>query len=175
MFDEEVNCRFGLILSDELAEKEKDLLRSYKVDKVITGHVKPETNKNVILTKLILPAMEPDVKSDDSLSNIGAVADLFGIPGISTILDAYVAGRDIKSVMADVAEAQELGMSDMATIIGDIAGVLGLDTLGSVVGLVGDVESVQAALDEEAGAYEEKEGKAAAKDIVEVVTDLLDK
>ncbi len=172
---EPVSCRFGLIIDEDLAEAETELIRSYKADKVITDHVKPGTNPNVVLTKLVLPAMEPKANSDDSLGNIGAVADLVGIPWISAIIDAYVAGRDVKAVMQSAAENQELGFSDMSTIISDIAGILGFDTVSSVAGLVSDVESIQAALDEEAGAYEKSEGKSAAKDIVEVVTDLMDK
>ena len=172
---EPVSCRFGLIIDEDIAEAETELIRSYKADKVITDHVKPGTNPNVVLTKLVLPAMEPKVNSDDSLGNIGAVADLVGIPWISAIIDAYVAGRDVKAVMQSAAENQELGFSDMSTIISDIAGILGFDTVSSVAGLVSDVESIQAALDEEAGAYEKSEGKSAAKDIVEVVTDLMDK
>ena len=167
-------CKFGLILDEELAETETELIRTYKADKVITGHVKPGTNPNVVLTRLVLPAMEPKADSDDSLGNIGAVADLLGIPWISTILDTYVAGRDVKAVMQSAAENQELGLSDVSTIIADIAGVLGFGTVSGVAGLVSDVESIQAALDEEAGAYEHSEGKDAAKDIVDVVTDLLD-
>lgn len=167
-------CKFGLILDEELAEAETELIRTYKMDKVITGHVKPGTNPNVVLTRLVLPAMEPKADSDDSLGNIGAVADLLGIPWISTILDTYVAGRDVKAVMQSAAENQELGLSDVSTIIADIAGVLGFGTVSGVAGLVSDVESIQAALDEEAGAYEHSEGKDAAKDIVDVVTDLMD-
>ena len=171
---EPINCLFGLILDEELAKAEKDLIGTYKAGKVITGHVKPGTNPNVVLTKLVLPAMEPKADSDDSLGNIGAVADLLGIPWISAIIDAYVAGRDVKAVMQSAAENQELGLSDVSTIIADIAGVLGFDTVSSVAGLVGDVESIQAALDDEAGAYEKSEGKGAAKDIVDVVSDLMD-
>ena len=172
---EPVGCKFGLIIEEKIAEAETELIHSYKADKVITDHVKPGTNPNVVLTKLVLPAMEPKANSDDSLGNIGAVADLVGIPWISAIIDAYVAGRDVKAVMQSAAENQELGFSDMSTIIADIAGILGFDTVSSVAGLVSDVESIQAALDEEAGAYEKSEGKSAAKDIVEVVTDLMDK
>lgn len=119
----------------------------------------------------MLPVLKPKAGSDESLENIGSMADLLGIPVISTVLSAYTSGRDIKAVL----DEGDIGVSETATIIGDIASILGLDTLGSVVGLVGDVESIRDAADEEAGAYERKEGVSGAKDIVEVVTDLLDK
>ena len=120
---------------------------------------------------MVLPIMKPDLKSDESLENIGSVADLLGIPGVSAVISAYTAGRDIKSTL----EEGELGVSGTATIIGDIASVLGLDTVASVAGLVDDVDSIKAAVDREAGAHERKSGVNAAKDVVEVVSDIINK
>nr|MCR4856013.1 hypothetical protein [Erysipelotrichaceae bacterium] len=94
-----------------------------------------------------------------------------GIPGISSLIDVYLSGRDIKATL----ESEEIGVSETATIISDIASILGLDTLGSVAGLVGDVDSIKAALDKEAGANEKKSGIDGAKDIVEVVSDVINK
>nr|MCR5067940.1 hypothetical protein [Erysipelotrichaceae bacterium] len=99
----------------------------------------------------------------------GKIADLLGIPGVSTVINVYTSGRDIKSTL----EEGELGVSETATIISDIASILGLDTVGSIAGLVGDVEGIRDAVDEESGAYEQKEGVSAAKDIVEVVSDII--
>ena len=59
--------------------------------------------------------------------------------------------------------------------IGDIASILGFDTVESVAGLVSDVDSIATALDKETGAYEKKEGVSAGQDIIEVVSDLIDK
>ena len=162
---------FGLILEKDTIERNRDLLRTYKEEGLISGYTDTESGNYVVLTKLVLPVLKPKAGSDESLDNIGSVADLLGIPVISTVLSAYTSGRDIKAVL----DEGDIGVSETATIIGDIASILGLDTLGSVVGLVGDVESIRDAADEEAGAYERKEGVSGAKDIVEVVTDLLDK
>gem|GEM_PF-2384489 len=162
---------FGLILEKDTIERNRDLLRTYKEDGLISGYTDTESGNYVVLTKLVLPVLKPKAGSDESLDNIGSIADLLGIPVISTVLSAYTSGRDIKAVL----DEGDIGVSETATIIGDIASILGLDTLGSVVGLVGDVESIRDAADEEAGAYERKEGVSGAKDIVEVVTDLLDK
>ena len=96
-------------------------------------------------------------------------ADILGIPGISTLIDLYTTGREIKSTL----EEGDLGVSGTALIISDIASILGLDTLASVTGLVDDVETIKASLDKEAGAYEKAEGKSAVQDVVEVVSDLI--
>ena len=169
--EEPAELVFGLILEKDTIERNRDLLRTYKEDGLISGYTDTESGNYVVLTKLVLPVLKPKAGSDESLDNIGSIADLLGIPVISTVLSAYTSGRDIKAVL----DEGDIGVSETATIIGDIASILGLDTLGSVVGLVGDVESIRDAADEEAGAYERKEGVSGAKDIVEVVTDLLDK
>ncbi|MBR6233324.1 MAG: hypothetical protein IKQ98_05820, partial [Erysipelotrichaceae bacterium] len=69
----------------------------------------------------------------------------------------------------------ELSVSSTATVIGDIASILGLDTVASVAGLVDDVDSIKSAVDKEAGAYERKYGVEGAKDIVDVVSDIISK
>lgn len=169
--EEKNELRFALLMDPEVAARNSALLETYRNDELITGVLEPDSKPSVVLTNLVLPILKPDVKSDESLSNIGAVADLLGIPVISAVLDAYVAGRDIKSV---IEEDDEIGFSDASTIIGDIAGVLGFDTLAGAAGLASDVQAIRDALDKEAGAYEHSEGKSAAKDVVDVVTDILD-
>lgn len=161
----------GLIVDQEKEKELSERLKQLKKDKEIIGHVSSGTNPYVTLTKLVLPVLKPDLKSDESLGNIGMIADMLGIPGVSSVIDVFVAGRDIKSTL----EAGELGISEKATIIGDIASILGLDTVASVAGLVDDVDSIRAAFDEEAGANEAKGGVSGAKDIVDVISDVIRK
>jgi len=161
----------GLIVDQEKEKELSERLKQLKKDNEIIGHVSSGTSPYVTLTKLVLPVLKPDLKSDESLGNIGMIADALGIPGISSVIDVFVAGRDIKSTL----EAGELGVSEKATIIGDIASILGLDTIASVAGLVDDVNSIKAAFDEEAGANEVKGGVGGAKDIVDVISDMISK
>ena len=168
--DEEiVSYPFGLIVEEETAKTNAEKLEKLKEEKSIIGYVVSGTSPEAVLTGLVLPVLNPKANSDETLENIGSIADLLGIPAVSAVLSAYTAGRDIKSIL----EQEELGFSDAAAIIADIAGILGLDTVESVAGLVSDVESIKAAADTEAGARESLDGVDAAKDIVEVVTDLL--
>ncbi|MBR0136927.1 MAG: hypothetical protein IJM15_00750 [Erysipelotrichaceae bacterium] len=161
----------GLIVSRELLDLNRDALNEMVSDRTILNYVPKDQGNYSTLVKLVLPALKPDLKSDESLENLGAVADLFGIPGVSSIINVYVSGRDIKSTL----EEGELGVSETATIIGDIASILGLDKLGSIAGLVSDVDSIKAALDEETGASEVKDGVDAAIDVKDVISDILDK
>ena len=160
----------GLIACKDLSETGREKLKVMANEEKIIDFVEEGVNPYVAMVELILPVLKPDLKSDETLTNIGMVADALGIPGISKIIDVYLAGKDIKETL----EEEELGISEDATIIGDIASILGLEKVESVAGLVGDVEAIQKALDKETGAYEEKKGKAAVKDIVEVVSDLAD-
>lgn len=161
----------GIVTIDELLESQKDRLDALVKEKKIVNYVTYGTEKNEMLVKLILPILKPDIKSDESLENIGSIADALGIPGISTLINVFVSGRDIKSTL----EEGELGVSGTATIIADMASILGLEKVESVAGLVDDVDSIKAAMDKEAGAYERKGAIDGAKDIVEVVSDIVSK
>jgi hypothetical protein len=159
-----------LILKPELLQKcEKKLNKAVK-DELISKYLSSENGNYDTFVKFVLPILKPDLKSDESLENFGQIADLLGIPGVSNLISVYTSGRDIKSTL----EGGELGISETATVIGDIASILGLDTVGSIAGLVGDVESIKEAVDEESGAHEQKGGIDAIKDIVEVVSDVID-
>ncbi len=152
---------------DENKEKLDGMVEAKEIIAYGQHGAKPDTN----MVKLVLPVLKPNMKSDEQLGNIGMIADALGIPGISSLIDVYLSGRDIKATL----ESEEIGVSETATIISDIASILGLDTLGSVAGLVGDVDSIKAAMDKEAGANEKKSGIDGAKDIVEVVSDVINK
>ncbi len=161
----------GLVLPEDLINRIKDKLEKLKEEKQIVGYVPFKADKNDIMIRLILPILKPDLKSDASLENIGKVCDLLGIEGVSTVISTFISGRDIKSTIED----GDLGFTGTATIISDVASILGMDTVASVAGLVGDVDSISTGTDSEAGAYEKKNAVLGAKDIVDVITDLADK
>ncbi len=161
----------GLLLKEELADLRRKELDQMVKEKEILNYAVYGRDTHDAVARLILPIIKPDLSSDSTLGNIGMAADILGIPGISTLIELYTTGREIKSTL----EEGDLGVSGTALIISDIASILGLDTLASVTGLVDDVETIKAALDKEAGAYEKAEGQSAAKDVVEVVSDLISK
>lgn len=161
----------AVMTTDEFIKDHKRKLNNRVKDKTIINYLPYKPDEISVMLKFFLPILKPDLKSDESLSNIGAAADFLGIPGISEVINVYVSARDIKATL----ESEEIGTSEAATIIGDIASILGLDTVASVAGLVDDIDSIKAATDKEAGAYEHKGGISGAKDIVDVVSDLIDK
>ena len=161
----------GLVVSQELINRIREKLEKLKEDKQIIGYVTFKADKNDIMIRLILPILKPDLKSDASLENVGKVCDLLGIKGVSTVISAFISGRDIKSTIED----GDLGFAGTATIISDIASILGLDTLSSVAGLAGDVDSISSGTDSQAGVYEKKNAILGAKDIVDVISELADK
>lgn len=161
----------GLVIGHEYLKENREKLDSFVKEKTFVNYVDHSADMTEILSKLILPVLKPDLKSDTQLGNIGSIADALGIPGVSAVIDAYVNGRDIKATI----EEGEWNVSSIATIIGDIASLFGFEEVADVAGLVDDVESVKSALDKEAGANEKRSGVEGAKDFVEVVSDLVDR
>ena len=168
--EEGVESKVAIVITDELAESCQEKLDELIEKETILNYVFYGQDVNDIIVKVILPILKPELSSDETLENIGSIADLLGIPAVSTILNAYVSGRDVKATL----ESEEIGVSETATIIADIASVLGMDTVGSVAGLVDDVDMVKGAFDKENGVYEYKQGIDGAKDIADVISDLLD-
>ncbi len=162
---------FAYLCPQKFIDRYRDELEILKKDKSILDYGLIDDDPNTNLVKLVLPVLKPKLKSDAALDNIGMIADALGIPYVSTIISTYESGKDIKTTI----EEGELNVSSIATVISDLASILGMDTVASVAGLVDDVNSVKDALDEEAGAHEAKGAHSAVKDIVEVVSDLADK
>ena len=169
--DEENEQKYGLIIDPEIIDSNKDTLEQLKKDKKLVNYISFKDDAYLALVKLILPILKPEIKSDETLENIGNVADALGVPGISTVINVYINGRDIK----DTLQEGELGVVEKASIITSIASILGFDTVASVVGLVDDVDTIKSALDKESGTYEEAEGVDAAKDVVDVISDIINK
>ena len=161
----------GLVIKRSLLESIRERLEQLKKDKKISGYVFDDCDENDIIVDLILPILRLDIRSDASLENIGTICDLLGIPGISAIISAYISGRDIRSTI----EEGDLGFSGSASIISNVASIMGMDTLASVSGLVGDIEAMKDAGQEDAGANEKKNAIMGARDIVDVAKDLADK
>ena len=161
----------GLVIEKSLLAAIRERLEQLKKDKKISGYVSDESDENDIMINLILPILRPDFKSDASLENIGTICDLLGIPGISAIISAYISGRDIRSTIKE----GDLGLSGSASIISNVASIMGMDTLASVSGLVGDIEAMKDAGEKDAGANEKKNAILGAKDIIDVAKDLADR
>lgn len=161
----------GLILTEKLIKKNEKTLKTLKEEKKITDYVTPDTDVDIMQVKLVLPILKPKMNSDETLGNIGMVADALGIPYVSRVIDVYVTGRDLKTTL----EEEDKGISETATIIGDIASILGFDKVASVAGLVDDIDSIKAAMDKESGVHEKSAGIEGAKDIVDVVSDIVKK
>ncbi|MBR0416186.1 MAG: WG repeat-containing protein [Firmicutes bacterium] len=159
----------GLILTEELLESNKERLEKLKKDGVLTAFVQKGTDPALAMVKLVLPILKPDLDSDASLGNVGKLADVLGIPAVSSLIDAYTSGRDIKETLEK--KDGELGIADMADIIGDLASILGFDRAADIAGLARDAKNVSDALGDESGAYEMKKGVKSMKDILEVLSE----
>ena len=161
----------GLIIRQSVIDENKEVLDQLVKDGEIINYISEDKKEYNVLVKLVTPILKPNLKSDETLENIGMLADVLGVPGISTAIDVFINGRDIKATL----ENEELELTDKATIIADLAYILGFDTVGDVVDLVNDMSDIKSTINKEAGAYELKEGVSSAKNIVEVVSDVISK
>ena len=160
----------GFIVPKGFAKEAMDKINEMESESDVINHSFEGDSLNSMLVDLLLPVMKPDLRSDASLENVGKIADALEIPGVSEIIDIYIAGRDIKNTL----EEDEFGLSEKATVIGDIADIMGYDRVSDIAGLVGDIKSIKSAAKKDAGAYERKKGVKGAKDIVKVAKDLTD-
>lgn len=165
--------KFSFIVSDKVLPGIEPELEKLVEDGKIVGYAPKSANDNVKLVKLYLPVAKPELTTDEGLENIAMVADAFGIPLVSNIIGAYETTRDIKNTLKD--SEGDLDVDSASIIVSDIATLLGLDTVASVVGLVDDMAVIKDTLTSEANAVTVTDGYDAGADIVDVVTDLLDK
>lgn len=161
----------GLIIKQSVIDENKEVLDQLVKDGEIINYISEDKKEYNVLVKLVTPILKPNLKSDETLENIGMLADVLGVPGISTAIDVFINGRDIKATL----ENEELELTDKATIIADLAYILGFDTVGDVVDLVNDMSDIKSTINKEAGAYELKKGVSSAKNIAEVVSDVISK
>ncbi|MBQ4253630.1 MAG: hypothetical protein II712_02260, partial [Erysipelotrichaceae bacterium] len=73
----------GLLINREFLELNRNTLNAMVSDHTILNYVLKDQGKYSILVKLVLPVLKPGLRSDESLENFGAIADLLGIPGVS--------------------------------------------------------------------------------------------
>ena len=170
---ENEEAKITLLLKKQQIKDHKELLEQMKKDKLVYNYGSVETNYKVNLVKLVLPVMKPDLHSDESLENLGKVADVLNIPFVSTLISTYTSGRDIKDTIKD-ADEDGLSFVDKATIVSDLASILGLDKVASVAGLVGDVDDIKSSLEAKMGGNEFHTTKDAVEDFVDVVSDIID-
>lgn len=87
--DEENKQKYDLIIDSEIIKDNKEKLDQLKKDKKLVNYISFKDDPYLGLVKLILPILKPEIKSDETLENIGSVADALGIPGISTVINVY--------------------------------------------------------------------------------------
>lgn len=137
-----------------------------------------DQNKYVKMSRLIVPLYQDVVKDTDSLENIGVIADLFGIPAVSTMLnavaDAKRAGKVAKTA-TKAFEGADLEFSDGVSVVGNIARFMGLDAIKAVTSLIQDASDVKEYVDgdEKGDARTAQKTKDVASDAGKVIKHLI--
>lgn len=130
---------FALIVDDSISPEIAESLKSLKKEKGISGFVKSSASKEVKLINLVLPLYKPKFDGENALEVVGGIADALGIPYVSNIIDVSLSGKEI----VETVKEGNMNISDKATVIGELASILGFDQVEEVTKLVTNVNSVK--------------------------------
>ena len=130
---------FAFVVDPDVLETEQAELDRLVNEKTVSNYISSAYNENTVLVKLVAPLLKPDPKTDDMLEGIGVVADMLGIPGISTVIEVFSSGKEIKETV----QKSKLALSDQTCIISDLAGILGFDAAADVLELISDVSNLK--------------------------------
>ena len=133
------DATFGLVVDQAIFEEQKERLEELKRKRTLSGFISSEHSAPAIMVRLIAPHLKPEAKSDTALESIGMVTDLLGIPGVSTVIEAFTSGRELKETIT----RSDLGAMDHATIISDIANILGFQAAADVIELITEVDQMK--------------------------------
>lgn len=137
--DEKDERAFALLIEDDILPMIKEELNALKKDKTISGYVKESASKETKLINLILPLYKPEINGENALEVVGGVADALGIPYISDIIEVSLSGKEI----IETVKEGDMDAYDKASVIGEIANILGFDTVADVTDLIGGIKSVK--------------------------------
>lgn len=137
--EEKDDRAFALLIEDDILPQIKDELNALKKDKTISGFVKESASKESKLINLVLPLYKPEINGENALEVVGGVADALGIPYISDIIEVSLSGKEI----IETVKEGDMDAYDKASVIGEIANILGLDTVADVSDLIGGIKSVK--------------------------------
>lgn len=142
------------------------------------AYAKGDQNKYVKMARLVVPLYKDFMKENSSLETIGKIADLFGIPAVSTMLGAVVTARDIKDVAQtakDAVDGVDMEVADGAAVVSTIASLLGCDATAAVAGLVVSVSDAVDTVesDEEGSTHTAYKAGTITKDVGDAIGTLL--
>ena len=168
----DLDTKYAFIVDGKLEEDDLQELKKLKEDKVLIDYVFKGDNVNKALVKFVLPAYEPQFSKDNALSTISSVANLMGIPLISTLISAYTEGENIVTIVKE----GEYDVSTLSSLIGSIASIMGFEKVETVTELVDDIDTIKSAIDKkkDVGVSDVKDSGEAIQDFVDVIKDVTD-
>ncbi|MDO5118161.1 MAG: hypothetical protein Q4D34_06705 [Eggerthellaceae bacterium] len=153
-------------------------LASEKDAGVLFAYTGADKNKYVKMSQLVVPLYKDLMQDADSLESIGIITDLFGIPGVSTMLSAISNAdrvHDLGDTVKDAFTGVEMEAEDGVSVVHNIAAILGLDVVAAVSELTEDVFDTRDSVmgDEEGKTHKAYKAGEVGKDIGDVLGSLL--
>ncbi|MBQ6455168.1 MAG: hypothetical protein IJJ32_03660 [Eggerthellaceae bacterium] len=152
-------------------------LASEKDAGLLFAYAGADQNKYVKMSQLVVPLYKDLMQDADSLESIGIITDLFGIPGVSTMLSAISSAdrvHDLGDTVKDAFTGVEMEAEDGVSVVHNIAAILGLDTIAAISELAEDVSDTRDSVtgDEESKTHKAYKAGEVGKDIGDVIGSL---
>lgn len=142
------------------------------------AYVHADQGKYVKMSQLVVPLYKDLMKDADSLESIGIIADLFGIPAVSTMLGAVSAAdraRDLSETAKDAFAGVDMELEDGVSVVHNIAALLGIDAVAAISELAEDAFDTHDSVagDEEGTTHKAYKVGEIGKDVGDVIGTLL--
>ena len=106
----------------------------------LVNYIVADDKNYAAYVSLILPILKDDLGNCTTLKHIGTLCNHMYIPDVPEVIDAYLAGKDIKDAML----AGELSVVEKASVIENIISILDLKDAEGVADLLNKVDTLKA-------------------------------
>lgn len=133
------DCKLVAVSNDAFTSVSEDTFKALKSSGNLAGYTTAGASGSQKMVKLILPAYKPEITVDNSAEFIGRVTDALGIPGVSTVVELFLNGKEIKEALS----SKDIDVSDISTVVGNIASIFGIDAVESVTELINGIDTAR--------------------------------
>lgn len=131
--------KLAAVSNDAYTSVKEDTFKSLKKEGYLVDYTSAGVSDNQKLVKLMLPVFKPEITVDNSAEFIGHVTDALGIPVVSTVVELFVNGKEIKQTLS----SKSVDASDISTVVGNIASIFGLDAVEGVSKLINGIDTAK--------------------------------
>lgn len=127
------------ISNDAYTSVDENTFKSLKASGNLADYTSAGVSGSQKLVHLVLPVYKPEITVENSAEFIGRVTDALGIPVVSNVIELFVNGKEIKETLS----SKNVDVSDISTVVGNIASIFGLDAVEDVSKLINGIDTAK--------------------------------